>query len=450
MTRSLRFRLAAGALVAIVLALLATGWMLGRVFTDYVVQRYRTEMGAVIDQLTAEIELRDGNLVVERKPADPRFRLPASGRYWQVMPKGGATLRSASLWDMELQTTPDRSRDGFLLADGPDGSPVLVVDRSLTLQSSDGVERPLRLLAAFPEAELEAALSDYHGTLRMMLLLTAAVLMAAAYLQGAVGLRPLVRLKGDVARVRSGAAHLITDDGPSELTPLVSELNLLLRERQTALERARARASDLAHGLKTPLTVLLQLADRLPEEERLLARQQVELVRQRADRQLQAARLGVEQMASTDLASLCGKLIMVLSPITRGRGVEWETRLPSTLSVHADPADLAECLGNILDNASKWARTRIRMEAQDLSAGRVRISICDDGPGIAEGDRERLLVRGQSGAAGSDGEEGAEGSGLGLAISRDIVEAYGGTLALSGSREGGLEVRLDFPGSAEG
>lgn len=448
MIRSLRFRLAVGALVAIALALLATGLILSRVFTDYVVQRYRTEMGAVIDQLTAEMELRNGQLVIRRKPADPRFRLPASGRYWQITPETGAALRSPSLWDTALEGQAEANSPAFLRGSGPDGAPVLIVERALKLESGDGTVLPFRIMSAFPEEELNRALEDYHSTLRRMLLLTAALLMAAAYLQGAIGLRPLTRLRKEVAEVRSGAANLIADEGPAELKPLIAELNLLLRERQTALERARARASDLAHGLKTPLTVLQQLADKLPEQDRALARQQVELVRQRADRQLQAARLGVEQMASTGLAGLCGKLVMVLTPVTRSRKVIWESEIPAEIAIHADAADLAECLGNILDNASRWAVNRILIRAEPVEAGRIAIVVSDDGPGIAEADRERLLKRGETDDRSATDAGQPAGSGLGLAISRDIVEAYGGRLVLGQGETGGLEVRLDFPGSA--
>lgn len=445
MTGSLRFRLAAGALLAIALVLLGTGWILSGVFTDYVVQRYRTETGALMDQLAAEMEIAKGALVIRRKPADPRFQLPASGRYWQVVPEKGVPLRSPSLWDTVLEPETASDAHGFRRATGPDGLPVLVAERALVLQGAEGRTLPLRVLAAFPAEELEASLDDYHSTLRLMLLLTAVLLTGAAYLQGAIGLRPLTRLRRDVGRIRSGAEDLIADDGPSELSPLIAELNLLLRERQTAVERARQRASDLAHGLKTPLTVLLQLADRLPEAERALARQQVELVRQRADRQLQAARLGVEQMASTQLSGLCSKLVMVLAPMTRDRGIRWENRVPAELAVEADAADIAECLGNLLDNACKWAAAEIVIEASAGDPGRIAIIVSDDGPGIPEEDRARLLERGERGqsAAGPD-----QGSGLGLAISRDVVEAYGGSLSLGSSASGGLAVRIDLPGSA--
>lgn len=439
MIHSLHFRLATGALVAIALVLIATGYFLSSVFTDYVVQRYQGEMGAIVDQLSSRVEVEQGALVLKSEPGDPRFALPASGRYWQINPLGGEVRRSASLWDTTLSPSEDVDTYGFRHDEGPDGEPVLVLLRPLSIKDGDR-QYPFQVLAAFPVAEFDLGLQDYHSALKRMLLLTAIVLTAAAYLQGAVGLKPLVRLRESVTRVRRGELMRIAGTGPSEVRPLVAELNLLLSEREHAVERARARASDLAHGLKTPLTVLLQLCDRLPETERKLAYQQVELVRQRADRQLQAARLGVEQMVSTQLASLVGKLVLVLGPVTRSRGIDWIIEVPRALVVQADAADIAECLGNILDNATKWSKTRIAVRAR-LDGSWIEVSVLDDGPGVDPSDYPRIVARGGQ-AAEADSEQG---SGLGLAISHDIATAYGGSLAFDRSPLGGLQVLLRLP-----
>ncbi len=226
--------------------------------------------------------------------------------------------------------------------------------------------------------------------------------------------------------------------GPSEVLPLTTELNLLLQERATAVERARARASDLAHGLKTPLTVLSHLADHLPEKEKGIALEQVDLIRQRADRQLQAARMGVEQMATTSVATLAGKLVNVLRPVTAARGIKWVTRIDRAMVIGIDPADLAEALGNLLDNAAKWAASQIGITA-GTGDGEAWVRVEDDGPGIAEDAYDEVLRRG--GSLGSQ----ESGSGLGLAIAVDIAEAYGGRVTLGRSALGGLEVTLHLP-----
>ncbi|WDZ76795.1 sensor histidine kinase [Ensifer adhaerens] len=445
MIRSLRLRLAIGASIAIGLVLLVVWLSLSRLFTDYVVDRYRAEMATLVDTIAAQVAVRNGELVLPREPADPRLSLPAGGRYWQITSDGRAPIRSRSLWDTVIDgDRPSAARHlGFLEMEGPDGAPVLVYQQALTLGEGPEAQR-FSVAAGFARSELDDALAAFHSQIRLMLVATALVLAGAAFLQGALGLLPLVRLRERAARVRSGEEKDFGSAGPSEVRPLVAEINLLLSEREAALTQARARASDLAHGLKTPLTVLAQLVESLPQDQRRIALEQVDLVRQRADRQLQAARMGVERMATTSIASLGGKLVNVLRPITGERDVVWEVDIDPSISLDVDPADLAECLGNLLDNAAKWARTRIRLSAE-AAGGRVRIVVGDDGPGVAEGDREQALRRGTHGenAAGNH----AANTGLGLAISADIADAYGAVLSLGQSPLGGLETALTFEAS---
>jgi len=440
---SLHFRLAAGALVAIALALMLVWAVLSHLFADYLADQYSNEMTSVMDSLAARLSVENGALELKNEPADSRFQIPAGGRYWQISPDGNEEpLRSRSLWDEEI-TKDDLSKDmycGFRETDGPDGSPLLVSMKTMTL-GEGAAKKNFTVYAAFSKPEMEAALESYHRPLRLMLLSTGGMLLLAAFLQGWVGLRPLVRLRERVADIRAGRSSHIGTEGPSEVKPLVREINLLLSERETAIERARARASDLAHGLKTPLTVLSHLVEALPEDQRETALQQIELVRQRADRQLQAARMGVEQMATTSLLGIAGKLVNVLTPFTEEKGIDWHLDIDPALTVQADPADIAEALGNVLDNAVRFARTRI-----DLSAGRLQddvvLSVSDDGPGADPGSYDLMLKRGVR------IDEGTAGTGLGLAISGDILEAYGGRLDLSASRWGGLQVKLMLPAMA--
>lgn len=443
MMGSLRLRLAVGAVVAISLVLLVVWLSLSRLFTDYVVGRYRNEMSTIIDTLAVELSVRDGTLTLESEPADPRFALPAGGRYWQISPASGRPIRSRSLWDTVIneESAGGPRYQGFSVSEGPDGLPILVQRRTLSL---GGAAAPTGFVAsaAFPQGELDAALRDFQGRLGIMLLSTAGVLAAAAFLQVAIGLKPLRDLGERAASVRAGRERNFGTSGPSEVQPLVGEINMLLKEREVALERARARASDLAHGLKTPLTVLAQLADRLPPEDRTLALRQVELARQRADRQLQAARMGVERMATTSVAALGGKLVSVLRPVTAERNVVWQLAIDKTLSLDVDPADLAECLGNLLDNAAKWARARIRFSAYRTKK-EITILVEDDGPGIAEEDVETLLKRGVR--IENPLEDMPQGTGLGLAISADIADAYGASLSLGRSKLGGVKASLVFP-----
>lgn len=442
-TRSLRFRLAVGALISIAVALSLVWYVLGHLFEDYLADQYANEMTAVSDALGARLAIEDGNLRLASEPSDPRFQIPAGGRYWQITAEGGETpLRSRSLWDQELSKAlllPDMYC-GFHQAEGPDGGVILVSIKDMVLTEGDH-QTTFTVYTAFSKDDMEAALASYHWPLMLMLIVTGALLLLASFLQGLIGLKPLSLLRREIADIRAGRSSQMGASGPAEVTPLVNEINMLLSERETAVERARARASDLAHGLKTPLTVLSHLAEALPSDRREMALQQIELVRQRADRQLQAARMGVEQMATTSLIGISGKLVSVLSPVTRSRGIEWTLNIDPDITIQADPADVAEAMGNILDNAVRFAERRIEINAlQDREMTVLRIG--DDGPGAAPDRYDSMLKRGVS------GDENGIGAGLGLAISRDIAAAYGGDLQLDRSRLGGLEVALCLPNKA--
>lgn len=439
MIHSLKLRLAVGAFLAIGISLLMVWMSLSRLFTDYVEDSYENQMTVLSDGLAAAVTIVDGKLVLADRPVDPRLQLPAGGRYWQLVVDGQQPERSRSLWDTVIDPAKfeDLLGSRFHRAIGPDGLPILVtVQKSVLGEGKDA--RPFTIYAAFSKAEYDLALTGFHAELRRMLMITGLVLAAAALLQAAIGLQPLARLRTKVAEVRAGKLPDLGTEGPREVRPLVREINLLLEERETAIARARSRASDLAHGLKTPLTVLSQLAARLDPLSADMALKQVEIIRQRADRQLQAARLGVEQMATADLGALVGKLVHVLRPVTEDRDIAWTVELGDDLSVGADPADLAEAIGNVLDNAAKWARSAIAVDVRHMG-DHVIVTIGDDGPGIAVGERAVVLGRGVH----AQGEFG--GSGLGLAITSDIALAYGASLDLGQSALGGLEVRMSFP-----
>jgi signal transduction histidine kinase len=439
MIRSLRFRLAAGAVVAIGLSLTLVWFALSRLFTDYVVNQYVSEMTVLSDSLAASIAIRDGKLALTATPSDPRLNLPAGGRYWAIEEGDVILQRSRSFWDATL-TQADMKPSGyapFLEAVGPDDQAILVLRQDSRIGESQGTRR-FSIHTSFPKAELERALASFHSELLRMLVVTAALLSLAAIVQAIVGLSPLDRLRRKVIEIRRGGVSRIGEEGPSEVRPLVREMDLLLQEREEAIERARSRASDLAHGLKTPLTVLSQLAAELGPTSAEMAFKQVDLIRQRADRQLQAARLGVERMMSADVGELAGKLIQVLKPVRADRGIHWQLDVRGDVRVEADPADLAEALGNVLDNASKWARSQIVVTVV-REDGDVAVRITDDGPGVSSQDLSSVLTRGKHGADINGG------SGLGLAITADIAAAYRATLSLDRAAIGGLEVTFRCP-----
>ena len=443
MTGSLRLRLLAGAAFFIALGLLATWYGLQQIFTGYVAAQYEREMTNVVDTLAAGIDFTEEGAVLVGTPADPRFDLPAGGRYWAVVANDGEPIRSRSWWDTPLDPssfTPSRY-DAFEIGECPDGTPMLIMARRLNFEMTPEFgPRDVTFYAGFSRDEMDSSIADFRREMGLMLALTALVLAIAAVLQVLVGLTPLTQLQAEVANVRSGRLARLRPDVPTEVQPLVAEINDLLDEKSVALERARARASDLAHGLKTPLTAISQIAENLPPEDGEAIIEHVAMIRRRADRQLQRARLGFRDSGGADLGQLVGKLVTVISTIPTGHELDWDVAIPEGITPPIDTADLAEALGNVLDNARKWAASSVKVTAGRLRS-QIVIEIADDGPGIAEEKREHILERGVR-AEDPKGE-----TWLGLSIASEIIDAYGGSLDLSDTRSGGLRVTITLPGS---
>jgi signal transduction histidine kinase len=276
-----------------------------------------------------------------------------------------------------------------------------------------------------------------------MLLLTGLFLLTAAALQIFVGLRPLFAVRKAVSALRQGQIKQINIKGPAEVRPLILEINSLMADNSAAVERARARASDLAHGMKTPLTILAQIGEALAgQKNKQHARQigdQVSIIASRVDRQLALARTGTAaSVTGIQMNEALQKLLKAATPLAHHAGKEISYEPHDAFFIRTDMTDFLEASGNVMDNAIRHSYKTIQMSAADLGKF-VRVTIEDDGPGIAEADRTRVFERGIR----LDESEG--GSGLGFAISADILRAYDGTVSLARSKLGGLAVHMDWP-----
>lgn len=446
MNRSLGARLFVGALCLLGIALFLTWLALSRLFETYVNESYYRELQAVSDTIAAGIRIDDNGLTLRHEPADPRFQIPAGGRYWQVAGLIPGLQRSRSLWDKDLKTTATLSENPPLfLADGPDGGDMVVLAKDVSFEN-DGVTRKATISIGADRAEYQAATAEFRGELLVMLGITGLFLGLASGLQIYVGLRPLKNVRRAVAAVRQGLSPHIDDSGPVEVRPLVLEINTLLDGERAAVERARARASDLAHGLKTPLTILAQIGETLErdgEKERAAGiAEQVNAIRERTDRQLALARSGGRGASMLDIGALTAKLLKVVEPLAAAKDIMIENKVDSGLKIRVDGTDFAEALGNIVDNGLMHANRKIIVSG-GRSAGITRVSVSDDGAGIVAKDRDLALERGQR------LDESGSGSGLGLAITADIMRAYGGSISLDASSMGGLTVNLDWPSDAK-
>lgn len=449
--RSLRFRLLGTAAISISIALALAGLALVLLFEHHVERRLDGEMETLLRQLIGHVEIDSEDRVhIEGELGDPRFAEPLSGLYWQVQDDAQHTLlRSASLWDNVLALPADTLAPGVVhrhsLA-GPKHASLLVLERQVILLPHTDSRR-LRVAIALDRAELASARNAFGIDVLPYLSVLAVILIAATWLQVDTGLAPLDAVRRGVLAIRSGRAQRLGGRFPDEVQPLIEEINELLIARDQAIERARAWTADLAHGLKTPLAALAGDAQRLRQQghAEIAAdlEQLTDQMRRRVDRELIRARLrsdGKRPGKSADLSKVVNSVVATLQKTPLGEAHTWQTDVP-TVAVAIARDDLIELLGNLLDNACKWAREKVCITG--TLGERVTITIDDDGPGVVAAQRLRL------GERGLRLDEQIAGNGLGLAIVRDIVDAYGGEIVFARSTLGGLAVRLTLPAAGE-
>ena len=263
---SLRLRLAAGGIIAILVALIVAGLGLTLLFERHVSRTIADDLDVQLKQLIAAVDVdQEQNIVVTRPPTDPRFADPLSGLYWQVADDRGQLLRSRSLWDTTLPLPADELAPGQVHhhdTTGPANSQVLLAERSVFL-TIDGRHVPVRVAVAADFKRVSVAAIDFAKDLGMALTILGLVLATATLIQVRLGLRPLNALRGGIFDIRSGHRQRLPEEVPSEVRPLVEEVNALLEAQEQEIERSRGRAADLAHGLKTPLAALAADAARL-------------------------------------------------------------------------------------------------------------------------------------------------------------------------------------------
>jgi signal transduction histidine kinase len=442
---SLRLRLIAGGVAAILVALAVAGAGLTILFERHVARTMADDLDVHLKQLLAAIDVdAEGRLVLGQLPTDPRFSDPLSGLYWQISSDRGDLLRSRSLWDTSLALPADEPSPGEVHRHelrGPADSRVLVAERRISLNVGDR-RVPVRVAVAADLARVSAAATAFARDLAIALGLLGLVLAIATSIQVTLGLQPLAALRRGVAEIRSGRLHRMPAAVPVEVAPLVEEVNALLDMQDREIERSRGRAADLAHGLKTPLAALASDASRLHKRGEHTIAREIEAVAgamgRHVDRELARVRLrGAPQRgigASAELAPLVRSLVATLERTPAGARVTFEPQVAATLKVPFDRTDLAEVLGNLLDNAARHARSRVRLTSSTDGAA-PWIAVEDDGLGIAPAARMSVL------AAGARLDERGE-TGLGLAIVQDVLAAYGWRLVLGTSELGGLKATI--------
>lgn len=381
---------------------------------------------------------------------EPRFDLPLSGWYWQIIRLDGErpvvrTSRSLvggqlpKLLDRKLEPNQRGLRESYIL--GPDDRRLRILEREIDV----GEDGRFTVGVAAPADEIDEDIREFRFALTLTFLFLGFALVISTIAQVRFGLRPLVRLRAQVGAVRTGESARITGTYPPDLAPLAGELNQLIDANREILERARTQVGNLAHALKTPLSVMRNEAEAADDALAQTVRHQTTIMRDQVQYYLDRARAAALSGAlggATEIAPSLDALIRTFGKITRDRAIAGSHAVPEGVRFRGEKQDLEEMLGNLLDNAFKWARHRVTVALApetDWPEGRLSLLIDDDGPGLPDEALAEVLKRGRR------LDETTPGSGLGLSIVVDLAKLYGGGVSLERSPLGGLRARLVLP-----
>src|SRR6267143_270552 len=453
---SLALRLFLSATAWTVVILLATGIILSSIYHEAVESSFYRRLSVYLRTLVADVAAPEQS--ADRGTptlGEPLFELPLSGWYWQItaLDIGKPEVRSSrSLWDTGLPrlrdedatTSPDGARHGY--ASGPEEQRLRLLERTVDL-GADG--RYLIVVAGDPQ-EIDDAVRAFDRALLATFGTLAAVLLVITMFQVRFGLAPLKRISEALAAIRAGTAERLEGRFPVEIAPLARETNALIAANREIVTRARTHVGNLAHALKTPISVMLNEATAHGGEPfALKVREQTEIMRDQVTRHLERARLAARVAVIgtvTEVRPVVTALARTMEKIHHDRGVAIALDAAEHARFRGERQDLEEMIGNLVDNACKWAQSRVAVEAfsekPDATGERriVRIVVDDDGPGLSPQQREQVARRGRR------LDETKPGSGLGLSIVVELASLYGGGLTLGTAPIGGLRAELVLPG----
>jgi signal transduction histidine kinase len=454
---SLASRLIATSAIWLLLVLPIAGMLIYRLYRDDVQSAFDGGLEKLVNAIALDSMNAAGTEpVVPNNRYEPLFEETHSGWYWQIKPLDDPAARrfvSASLATavldvpFEKKVQPDAGGNRWLNAKGPLGETLRMVEVIDTINHVSGAPR-YSIVVAGPLDWLDSRLSSFLTRLATALALTGIGLVTATLVQVRFGLLPLRQIERGLAAIRSGEASKLDGQLPVEIEPLQYELNQLILSNQDIVDRARTQVGNLAHALKTPLAVITNEAREDKSQFGTKVAGQAQVMRDQInyylDRARVAAGVGVIGRA-TDVAPVADSLVRALERINRDKGIRISSTCSPGLRFKGEKQDLEEMLGNLLDNACKWAKKDVELVVQPATrdgktdARRLLIRVEDDGPGLTAEQRARI------GKRGLRLDETKPGTGLGLSIVTDLVQSYRGTMTLGQAAKGGLSVSLDLP-----
>ena len=458
MPRSLRWRLILLSVVVVAPALALLAWQLSHAFEQSVEARVHRELENHLNQLIARVAARPaGSLRLAGHLSDPRFKRPLSGLYWQVNDGDKPLLRSRSLWDTALAVRAGMIKRGGVheyVLKGPRGEVLFALVRGVWLDAAAGdgnKGKPHRYIftVAMDHGEIGATTADFNRQLLFGLVALALILLLTISTQILWGLKPLDRLRRQLERIRHGEGRQLAAPDIAELAPVVEELNKLLTAQEKAIEEARARAGNLAHGMKTPLAVLGARARELKRrglaEDATDIEEQIRQLSRHIEHELARSKIHGGRpvvVHHTPAGDVLPGIARALRPLNEA--LQWRLELDDAPALPMEKGDFMELAGNLMENAAKWARTMVVVRCYADMHGRPCLVVEDDGPGVPEAEYDTILSR------GARLDETVQGSGLGLAIVGDIIASYGYALHFYPAGMGGLGVCVIFAGEAAG
>jgi len=445
--RSLRARLIIVAAVWVVAGVSIAGVLLSGEFKGFLTEQFNQELEEHLDELEGIVEVDEGGRVhMQRALSDPRYSVPLSGFYWEVQRNGAIAARSNSLEGPMLQVPIDGGNDAQVhhhSISGPTGA-LLIAER---LRWMGGEKEPTRIIMGTDKRLLDKVLDRFNSVLLWSLGLFSLSMIVVAGLLLAYAMAPIGRLRTAFANYRSGATADMRGQFPDEVQPLIDDLNSLLAASGEQVQRARAQAGNIAHGLKTPLAILTdeahQLRQKGDEQSAAVIYEQCRRMQGQIDYQIARARTAASRARPGIAASLTDAADSVVRALTRlhaDRSLRIDNEIPPGVMAACEVQDLNEMLGNLIDNACKHAKTAVAVRLDDkVAPGFILIVVEDDGPGLPPEAWDVVFNVGERWR-----NEGG-GSGLGLAIVRDLVQLYGGKITLGQSVLGGLRAQLALP-----
>ncbi len=453
---SLAFRLFLWATGWTVVILIVTGLVLSSLYRQAVERAFDRRLDVYLRTLVANVASpEEGNDKFPQSIGEPLFDLPLSGWYWQVTrldtPKP-EVHSSRSLWDSNFPHLSDTGggssatggyRQGY--AQGPEDVRLRLAERNIDL----GDDGRYLIAVAGDASEIDNEMRNFDRVIGATFGALAVALLLTTALQVRFGLSPLKRISESLAAIRSGRAERLEGEFPVEIAPLARETNALIDANREIVERARTHVGNLAHALKTPLSVLVnEAAARADDPLAQKVREQADIMRDQVARQLERARLAARSTvvgAPIEVSPVVTALARTMEKLHRERDIAIAVDVPEHARFRGEQQDLEEMIGNLVDNACKWAQSRVAIEVvADIFEGdgkpRVLIIVDDDGPGLSPSEREQVALRGRR------LDESKPGSGLGLSIVVELAGLYGGVLTLATAPIGGLRAELALPG----